>query len=182
MALITKDYFIGELNIPDTDKDEVLERVNLFIAKYEEDLLRKLLGNALYLSYKTAMLTANPDQKWKDIRDGKDYTDLSGCSRYWMGLRKQATKQSLIANYVYYWFSRDRVTASTAFGEVMMKAEGGDKVSPATKQARAWNEMVNWAHDLFHFLSANQDAYPDWLKINRYEWCQIFQHINALNI
>lgn len=182
--LIDKDYFVGEINIPDTDKTGVAERLDFFITKYEEDLLRKLLGNALYKAFKDGIAVAEDqiEQKWKDVRDGKDFTDYAERAQYWIGLKSATKKQSPIANYVYYWWLRDRVSQSTAVGEVQSKSESGEKVSPATKMCRAWNEMVKWAKDLFLFLDSNQDVYTDWIKINRCEWKAFFQPINPFNI
>ncbi len=180
--LIDKDYFVGEINIPDTDKENVVERLNFFITKYEEEVLRNVLGNALYLAFKAGIEATEPEQKWKDLRDGKDYTDNSDNAQCWIGLCNSTKKQSLIANYVYYQWLRDKVSTTTAVGEVQQKSESGEKVSPAVKMCRAWNEMVQWANDLFHFLDSKQADYPQWLKADRYRMYIFFQPINQFGI
>jgi hypothetical protein len=183
--LIDKDYFIGEVNIPDTSKPEVLERLTFFITKYEEELLRNLLGNALYLAFKSGTdgkQDVDIEQKWKDLRDGVDYVDYSSFAKYWIGLRNTTKKQSIIANYVYYWWHRDKASQTTAMGEVQQKSESGDNASPAVKMCRAQNEMVDWAKDLLHFLDSKQSVYPEWLKVNRYEWYKFFKPVNVLGI
>jgi hypothetical protein len=182
MPLIDASYFVGELNIPDTSNQDTLERLNFFIAKYEEELLRCVLGHGLYAAYKAGIQPADADQKWKDIRDGKDYTGQDGRAFYWMGLTKDSTKQSLIACYVYYWWMRDKASHTASIGETRANADGGERVSPGIKMARAWNEMARWAFDLFHFLNTNESSYPEWTNQDRAAIYKQFKSINVLNV
>lgn len=179
--LLDKTYFVGEINIPNTSNQSVLERLNFFIAKYEEQLLRALLGDGLYKAY-TDGLAAN-DPKYIAIRDGKDYTDSNAKAYNWMGLRKESTKQSLIANYVYYWWLRDKVSITTGVGEADVKTDSADKISPAAKMTKAWNEMVEWNRSLMFFLDINKDDYPQWDRAcvihNNYS---VLSPINSFNI
>jgi hypothetical protein len=185
VPLIDQTYFVGELNIPDAPKAEVLERLSFLIAKYEEELLRASLGNDLYLAFITGTvgkLEADIDQKWKNLRDGKDYTDLTGRSANWIGLRKGSTKQSMIANYVYYFWLRDRASRTSAVGETRGLSKTEENVSPGTKMARAWNEMVRWISDLVKFLDANRVDYPEWTKVDRSKISRMFKAINVMGI
>jgi hypothetical protein len=183
MALIDTSYFVGELNIPDTDNPNVAERLTFFISKYEEQLLRNVLGNALYAAYVAGIAAATPDQKWLDLRDGKTYTDQAGKTKYWMGFRKASTKQSLIAPYVYYWYQRDRVTITSGIGEVESNADNSSKVaSPGRKMMRAWNEMADLVCDLVHFLNTKVDDYPQWKEVSSYCVLKEFRPINCFGI
>lgn len=184
MPLIDSSYFVGEVNIPNTGNANVSERLTFFITKYEEELLRAVLGNALYAAFRAGIAVAEDaiDQKWKDLRDGKDYNDAGQISRYWIGLRKASTKQSLIANYTYYWWLRDKSSQTTEVGETDTNTDGAKKVSPGVKMARAWNEMVGWVGDLICFLDNNRDAYPEWLKADRNKIRREFRQINIMGI
>lgn len=187
MALIDETYFVGETNIIDTSNQSVAERLTLFISKYEEELLRALLGDTLYDEYITG--TSAPfteetiEQKWKDLRDGKTFTDQAGNDYRWMGFRKASSKQSIIANYVYYWFMRDKATLTTAVGEVEAKTDGSNKASGNTKMVRAWNEMVEWNRILIIFLDVNNETYPSFKRYqvinNRFN---LLSKINTFNI
>lgn len=66
-------------------------------------------------------------------------------------------KQSPIANYVYYWYLRQNATTTAGGGEALNNVSL--PVSPADKQRRAWNEMVNWNQKLTEFLYSNNAAY-----------------------
>lgn len=183
--LIDASYFVGELNIPDTSNSSVAERLNFFIAKYEEELLRSVLGHSLYAAFIAGTKDkeeADIDQKWKDLRDGKNYTNSSGNADYWMGLRKAATKQSMIANYTYYWWLRDKASLSSAVGEVAPATDGSQKVSPANKMARAWNEMQPWIYSLVEYLHTSAADYTDWDDLYRYQVYDRYRPINTLNI
>lgn len=177
--LIDKTYFVGERNIPNTDQTAVEQRLNHFIAKYEAELLRLLLGYELYKDF-TAGLLADPILgKWISLRDGDEYT-VDGILYKWDGLRNAATKQSMIADYVYYWWMRDKASITTGVGETAPQAENSTMVSPADKMCYAWNEMVAGAGALYHFLENHPVDYPSWAYDYR-DW-MVFKPINSFNL
>lgn len=182
MPLIDKTYFVGEINIPETSNASVLERLNFLIAKYEDQLLRDLLGNALYAAYTTGIVvTPTPESKWTDLRDGKAYTYAS-VDQYWPGFRKASTKQSLIANYVYYYWMKDKASHTTAIGEVKDNTDGGQRVNPIYKQIRAYNEMVDQVRELVKFLNSNTSIYTEWNRVLGNSVLTRYRYINAFNI
>lgn len=71
-------------------------------------------------------------------------------------------KESLIANYVYYWYARDKATQTTGIGETVTRTDNSVRNNPAQKQARAWNEMVIWNCDLYIYLEDNRELYADY--------------------
>lgn len=156
MPLIDETYFIGELNIPNTDRPSVSEALMHFIAVREKELLTDLLG---YEAYKDFL--ANPaTQKWLDLKNGKEYT-INDKLYKWEGLI-EANNQSLIACYVYYWWTRNAVSVSTGIGETKPLSENAVSASPADKMVKAWNMMSDKIRMLFHFLYYNADVYGDW--------------------
>lgn len=80
------------------------------------------------------------------------------------------SKQSLIANYVYYWYVRKMVTQTTTVGEVKTKTENATRVIPSGKMERAWNEMVGWVHELYCFLETRATDYPSLVRENDRWW------------
>src|SRR5690349_3824485 len=127
MPLIDHTYFIGEINIPNTNEINVSELVNHFILKYEEKYLIELLGETLYTQFKEGLLLEPIPGEWVMLRNA---------------LISESPKLSPIANYVYYYWQKDGVTQTTGIGEVVSKSENSVRVSPANKVRSAWSEMV----------------------------------------
>lgn len=184
MPLIDHTYFIGELNIPDTGKENVQEWLSVFISKYEPELLQAILGYALYKAFKVGLTVTPIEARWTALRDGKEYTSTNGHLRKWPGLIvvDGLSKRSPIANYVYFHWSRDKVSRTTATGEVKDNSEGSTGVSAQYKQKNAWNEMAYWISELIVFLNANEATYPEWKEADRCAILQEFRPINIFNL
>lgn len=92
------------------------------------------------------------------------------------------SKQSPIANYVYYWYIRNNHSQTAAMGEVKSKNENAAAHSPALKMTRAWNEMSEWVCDLTEYLNARKEDYLEWKEQD--VWCMLksFRPINEFNI
>jgi hypothetical protein len=165
MALIDLTYFIGEINIAGTSRQEIADVVNHMIDKYEIKFLRDVLGIKLYNEYVAGIaVMPTPDQKWLDIRDGKEF-QIGETWYRWRGLKEGSTtltRKSIIANFVYYWYTRDAVSFQTPVSEASAKTENSNIVSPALKQSRAWNEMVDGVNELVFFLSNNLATYDSY--------------------
>lgn len=195
--IITWEYFFGERAVPQITQDEVQKSIAMFIAKYEPKLLECLLGHALYVELITGITpvavipATNPvtyvpiEQKWLDLRDGCAYVDKYGNARRWVGLINATTKESLIANYVYYKYMGDLATSTTGAGERLTAAENSKMASPIVKQTRAWNEMVEWNKQLRLFLQSSPtvyESYGDPLTPPIYCDCrELFKTVNAFN-
>lgn len=183
MSFIDASYFVGELNIPNSGDTAVAERITWFINKYEPIFLQQLMGYPLYKAFTAGMaVVPTPDARYTDILNGKEYTDFQGYTQKWRGLK--TTTQSLIANYVYYWFRRSNVTQYAGIGEVMTKAENSDNVNPRRKIASAWNEMSDWVGEFCDFMQSTQDAtplvYPEWTQVNKHDALRTFGFMNPI--
>lgn len=179
MPLIDRTYFIGEINLPNTNQLAVQENLDFLISKREPELLTQLFGYEMFKAFTTGLTEDPVPQRWVDLRDGVDYQD-GDVLRHWMGLVAidGEPKESLIANYVYYWFTRKEATQTSGVGEVATKTENSVRVSPMAKQVRAWNEMVGWIAELFNYLQVKQDEFPEWKPDNKCLW----DYINAFNV
>lgn len=87
--LIDRTYFVGELNIPNTSQAAIGSQADLFIEQYEDQLLTEVLGYSFYKSFKAGMQEVPVAQKWTDIIEGVEYTDINSKVRFWKGLVTQ---------------------------------------------------------------------------------------------
>lgn len=284
MSLINHTFFVGEINIPNTNKPEVVEALSLFINKYEEKFLTELLGYELYKNFMAGLKMSPIEQVWLSLLFGTDYTYNSRIGR-WKGLivlpegmtatidmnntyeaivgrgnpfdptentttatlppnfvavpfkvyrrgvgelrsdeytvtgnqitltnttftkdetlfyekntgiginnNPAAVPHSVIANYVYYYWMRDKVSMTTGIGEAKAKSENASVVSPAYKMAKAWNEMVEEIWSLTNYLTASKytgwdfNSYYDQVYSMRgfsYRMKDIFYPINTFNL
>ena len=161
--LIDQTYFIAEINIAGTTRQEVIDTLNALVSKYEPIFLRDVLGIELSTLF-VAGLTSDPiDQRYIDIRDGKVF-QIGSVSYRWRGLIEgdsAITKKSIIANFIYYWYVRDVTTFQTPVGETSGLTQNSAVANPDIKMCRAWNEMVEGVTELVFFLRSNYEVYPE---------------------
>lgn len=160
-TLVDPTYFILNINLPQATTSEGETLIQKFIDKYEDVFLDKALGYSLAKAYRTGIAAGTPEQKWKDIRDGAEYSYGELTDR-WMGLRDSTKKISPIANYVYFMFMKDKATDNTLVGVSKPKQSNATREDGETKMKDAWNEMVKWMRGLREFLYVNQSVYTEW--------------------
>jgi len=145
-ALIDSTFFIRDINLTNTLLPATIERINLFIAKYQPQCLQLILGYPLY-----KVLLNESSQRVTDLINGVEYTDVCGNLRKWQGLVHD-TNISLIADYVYYYFQETAATQTTGISTGAMKIESGVSVSPQIKMIDAWNFFSKEVKDMIFFL------------------------------
>lgn len=186
---IDETFFVSEINIPNTDQPAILERVTWFIDKYEPRFLLELLGYPLYKLFAAAMDTPDTaDQRYKDILNGAEYTGWDGLLKKWKGLITTDTddKQSVIANYVYYWYQRAIATQSTGIGEVKFNPDGAMLDNPNQKMAAAWSEITCRVEEFIEFMDVKNSVtpmiYPEFVFQHRYNALETFSHVNVFGL
>jgi len=152
MSLIDYTYFVRDINVPvlATDSsDNNYTKLNDSISRYENDVLKSLLGYALWKEFTDAVTAATEEsplaQKWVDLRDGKELSfEVFGqsVSTKWNGL-KNTDKVSLLAYYVYYQHRLYGQTSYTGLGETKAKGENSVVADGSFKIVSAWNHLVN---------------------------------------
>lgn len=178
MNLVTAAFFVGELNIPNTDRVDVSERLGLFISKYEAALLADILGYPLYKSYLADATTP----RMVALISGAEFTDTgNGQLVKWPGLVPSAST-SAIAAYTYYWWMRASVTQSTAIGEVQPGSDGGKTASPMLKSITAWNEVAVMVEMLVRYLQSSDTTYPEWDKTHTRRLLNAYRKLNPLGL
>jgi hypothetical protein len=160
------------------------------ILRYENEILKKLLGYELWKEFTDALLGDPIDQKWTDLKHGADFSfELNGqtINTHWNGL-VNSDKISLIAYYVYYNHRINHESEYTGIGEVESKAENSKRVSPLYKLVNVHSQMLDlygkvpvmakkdytflnnaeYIHfnnepSAYNFLLANVTDYPSWV-------------------
>lgn len=154
--IIDISFFVGEINVPNTDNAPIRERLTFFITKYQKRFLMMLIGEDLLKAFMLGLAEELVDPKWTELK---------------AKLVDDETKESPIANYVYYFYMRDGASSTTDVGETIAKTENSTVISPARKMVRAWNEMCDFVHDTqewFHDYYAAHDFNHDYYFFNLY--------------
>lgn len=172
-ALIDYTYFIGERNIPNTNRAEVLESLNALIAVREPEILTELFGYKMYKDFVAGIAVA----PWLVLKNGAEFT-YAGVLLKWRGL-VNTQKDSLIADYVYYWYMRKNATQTTGVGEAATKTENSNRVSPVRKMTEAYNRMVDSISEMRLFIQVNAADYPDYRMNYADSYCE---HINIFGL
>lgn len=171
---INKSYFIGEVDIPNTDYEDVIGLIDKLIKEHEPKFLQDILGYDLYKQFITGLAATTPEQKWIDLRDGKEFQALDGRLYKWEGFKNDTTLQSPIAEYVFFKWVKLTHSQSTNNGQVKTENENSSAFSPRYKMVSVWNSMVekNWI--LYQFLQANQLVYTPFTS---YGFCKKLRNL-----
>ena len=167
MSLIDTTYFVGDISLPVSTNSNISSNLTNSITRYEDEILKKLLGYELWRDFKAGIAEDEPDQKWIDLRDGAEFSfEYWGhtITTKWNGL-VNIDKISLIAYYVYYKHKRNNETHSTGLGEVKAKGVNSEAVSSLSKLIWSFNSMV----ELYGEIPANVIKVRDFLEIDNYE-------------
>ena len=173
MSIIDPTYFTqGELKLPIDNIDDI----QFFIDEHEPRILKNILGYNLYKDFITGLaVLPNPDQKWLDLRDGKEYTDTSD------ELQKYEGVFWIIADYVFFMIASDKQSYTTDSGVTMGETDNAKKTHPRYKQAFAYNDMVDRVKFMNDFIIATNDAVADTYE-NYTENTGLKIKVNVLNI
>lgn len=134
---------------PAGNAPKIINDVHAYTAQYEPRFLRMLLG--------------------KDVADKiKDYPTI-------VPLLAQPEKgTSVIAKYIYFYYSRDHATFNTVAGEKLKNTENSTRTSPSARLVHVWNEMVAECWDILHSIE-DVELRPDFRA-------EIFEPINIYNL
>ncbi len=164
LNLIDQSFFIRGINIPNlpaTGTSPILADFLTYIVMYEKECLKKILGSVLYKLF----ISHPTDQRMIDLKNGVEYTDLCGQVRDWQGLIHD-TNQSLIANYIYFYYQESKAALTTGVATKVSKSEAGTSISPAEKMCNAWNWFSDEVFDMTDFLwqqkSNGVRVYPEY--------------------
>jgi hypothetical protein len=89
--LIDYTFFIGTINVPNTNQASTQGLLTTLITKYQEKLLTDLLGRKMYLDFMAGIQEPSVADKWQELLTGADYVDMYGRDQRWMGLAPVST-------------------------------------------------------------------------------------------
>lgn len=155
-----REFYVPNLNEMDSDNATSLES---YIDKYARLLLQKLLGYELFKDFDSyvvsGVLPNTAPQKWKDLVNGKEYTNSSGKLVKWQGLTYTdgAFKSSILTPFVYYAWLKDCVTAMTGTGEKVIDAQNATSVNSTQRLVTVWNNFLNdYQGDVLNYSPCNK--------------------------
>lgn len=162
--LTTYELFVGPINIPNIapaqDDNEAFE---LFITKYEAELLSSVLGYTLAKDLQDGTnVSGVTDVNIAKIIEGADYTDRLGRANRWPGF--ETVGYSAAANYIYCKWLQYIASTTTSVGETKANTSNAVSVGNGFKMASAWNDMVDWLYILDDFLTQNVADYPNYKR------------------
>jgi len=168
--LIDKTYFINDISLPGSVLEGNYEVITQYIAKYEPEILLRLLGYDLYKALQAEIDAASYTTVWDNFVNGAEYV-VEGYTVKWNGLINSELT-SFIAYYIYYQYMKNNVTTTTAIGETQSGAENGGKISPADKMTHAWNNYIRlygsisddlYSPSAYRYLLENEDDFDLWI-------------------
>lgn len=180
------DFDIAPYAIPNLGESQ--EQFDLYVADQQEDVLRQLLGNALYDAFKdgldvdtdsddsgTPLVDESEDdveQRWLYLKNGATYTYNERTCK-WYGMKKA------LIPLIYAKWIRDNADSLSDFGVVTANIENSEEVSPAARISRAYNKFGDLVgrppyaerNTLYDFLLQSGNTYTDsmdGLTLNQY--------------
>lgn len=92
--------------------------------------------------------------------------------------------ESVIANYVYFFYQRKSISQSTGIGEAQTNAENAINVSPNEKLIAAWNELARRVIEFIEYMdrtvAQTPNIYPEWNFNYKYEALRHFEFLNSI--
>lgn len=173
MAIIDSSYFIGEISIPTTTVSAA--ELTYAIEQVEREILKKLLGDKLYIDY----VNNSNDERWEKLVKGHIYT-YDDYTIKWEGL-SNSQKNSLLAYFTYAHILRYRNEAFSDVGVNKQKSNKSEVKSVNSKMCIAQNKGVDIYGryndqiidpTAFNFIKYGGYTFDDWIftpidKINR---------------
>lgn len=147
-------YIKGELAIPNIktlasisdNLPKSNDNVTATIQRYERELLINALGVENYTELSTQFegveLKADALEKWKDLVNGKTYTNGDVTYR-WDGLRQHEQRESLVAYFVFYHYLKQDAERYTGIGMQREKGKGSEEIAPINKLVDVWSKFVD---------------------------------------
>lgn len=158
--LIDYSYFTGDVNIPNSNDQNIQSRLSIFISTYEVDFLNKILGYELYK--RVVDSPSNADIIL--LMNGTEYEDDNGVTQKWKGLIDTSAKRSIIANYIYKFWMVDS-TVQYSGNSVYVPISTDKEVSnPHSKVHDVWRYMSSEVYSMVCYLLSNENKskYPEY--------------------
>lgn len=154
--IINIDYFVGELTIPNLNKDAGDDFETTYINRYQKDYLIKVIGYSMFNDFETA-LTGTPETKWTNLLNGVDYNvTINGETvlTRWNGFAND-NKVSAIAYYVYRKWLNKNYAQLMGTGVGVSDKENSTNYPLIYKSVSAQNNEIDLNGNLRKYLHSN---------------------------
>lgn len=148
MFVDASDYDVLPYNIPNLNS--LSDQFSAYVDEQEEIILKRLLGYQLYTEFVAGIAATPLANKWKNLRDGAEYTYLDVTYR-WDGMK------ALLKPFIYSVWLRDTFDSHSGGGIIISGPENAEVISPNTRIVRAWNQYCMKAG-----ASSRYNGYLDW--------------------
>lgn len=168
--IINIDYFVGELTIPNLNKDEGDNFETTYINRYQKDYLIKVLGYSMFKDFETALSEETPDVKWTNLLNGVDYDviiDGETVLTKWNGFTNN-DNVSPIAYYVYRAWINKNYAQLTGTGVGVSNKENASNYPLNFKSVSAQNNEIDLTGNLRKYLYSNTYKYIKRYKNSKY--------------
>jgi len=161
IRLIENNDFDGKVYKIFSGSENATEYLNEIIDKYQEKILKQILGNIEYYNL-TQDITdgALTTQKWIDFVKGTDYI-VNDIHYNYKGI------EPVLIDFIYYYWQRHTVSILAENGELSLNNKNSKKVIPVSKMNEAYNNAIDkiQSNDLYeptvyHYLK-NHD-FDNW--------------------
>jgi hypothetical protein len=150
MARIDITYFTDFRSIANLNDEAVREALEMKIARLEIQFFIFVFG----YEFQKLMLANPTDPIYEPILNGVEYTDRNGNLHKWEGINES------IANYVYYYFYKERTPLTGGVAFAAGKIENATVVDPQDRLVYAFNKIPDALTILQGFLNVNSEDYP----------------------
>lgn len=176
--ILDRTYFQGNLSLPNISYNDreglglIMQTVgesnlNYFIAKYEPECLKLILGEKLYANFMEGLSSDPINNIWTKLED----------VLFW---KVGEYRFSPVANYVYFYTLRSNRTKTTTGGEKLENDSFTSNVSNQHKLIEAWNDMCDKIQDVRVFLDQHWNDYR--IYADECGFMREFKYINSFGI
>jgi len=150
MARIGIEYFTDFRMIDNLNTDEISEVLEEKIDRLEPEFFIKVFG----YEFQQIMLADDTNPIYESILNGTEYRNSNGQLVKWEGINES------IANYIYYWWHRERTPLSGGVAFVKGQVQNATVADPNYRIVPVWNKLKPALSILRDYLYINQANYP----------------------
>lgn len=137
--LIDKSNFTGLIAIVGTNQDWVNSDLDAYITLYQEELLKRFLGEHLY-NLLDDNYVADSGDKWDLLVKGDTYTYSNGGDDFTI---KYKGLKEMLAYFIYYFYKSELATQNSSTGEVISSNENSTVAKLDRKIIKSFNLGVD---------------------------------------
>jgi len=167
--LVTKDSFVGLIEVDTSDDVNVIPYLNSIITQKEPDIIADLFGETEVDDIYTKMQSISISNLLKVFRDGGKFT-YNGETFVTKGLI------FTLANFMYYYYQNTKITKETPTGFMRLESSSQDSnsVFDSVKVCNAWNTGNKESCKLHLFVIANPTLFQSTIQSNIHETINSF--------